>query len=67
MASCYVEVASIAGMRRESSVEVWARCKGNGTDLKEISSLAKQRTFVQNFDNERTSDVPKGVDDEEDI
>lgn len=40
---------------------------GDGTELKEIPPLAKRRAFAQSLDPERTSDVLKKIDEEEDI
>lgn len=34
--------------------------------MKGIPSLAEQRVFVRSLDNERTSDVPKRIENEED-
>lgn len=52
-------------MSQELSEEVWAHYKTNGTDLTKIPSLVEQRTFMQNLNTARSSNVPKGIDDKE--
>lgn len=59
----YVEKIRDGGMSREFAKVVRARHKADDTELKDISFLAKQRAFVRNMRNERTSDVPEGMVD----
>lgn len=59
----YVEEFRSVCMNREFVQAVCARYNADGTDLKEILSLAEERAFVRNLDFERTSDVPKEIDE----
>lgn len=61
VASRYVEEFHDVGMSRVLTEAVWARYKADGTDLKYITSLVERRAFVQNMDNERTSDATEGI------
>lgn len=61
----YVQRFCDAGMSREFFEAVWALYKADGTDLREISSLAEQRVIMQTLRNKRTIDVPGKIDDAE--
>lgn len=52
-----------AGISRKFAEAVWSPYTSNGVDLHEIAFLEEQRAFVRNLDNERTSEVPIGIND----
>lgn len=62
----YMKEFSNAGMSGEIFKAVWGRYHADGIDLKGIRLLAEQQAIEQNLDNEFTSVVFKGTDDEED-
>lgn len=61
---CYVEVFRDADMSCELFEEVCVRHRAIDTNLRDILLLVEQRTGGQNLENERTSSVSEGMDDE---
>lgn len=64
-APCYVGKFHAARMSRGFAKVVWARYKADGTDLCEVTSLTKQRTFVRSRETEPASKVPEKTCDDE--
>lgn len=62
----YVIEFCYASMSCQLVKAVWSRYKADGIYLKEIFTLDGQRAFVQHTGTERTSNVPEGMDGEED-
>lgn len=62
----YVDEFCDADMTQEFAKAVWARYKADGTDLREIPSLAEPHAFVRNLNNELADSVLGEMNDEED-
>lgn len=59
----YVEEFCDAGMSREYAEAGWAHYRADGTDMRDIKSMAEQRAFARNLDTEPASNVPEGLDE----
>lgn len=62
----YIEEFRDDGMSREIVGAVWACYKVDGTDLKVVPLLVKQRVFRQKLESDLISDVPDRLDNVED-
>lgn len=62
---CYVKEFCDACMSSEFAQLVMACYSADGIDSETILSLEEQCLFARNLDNDRTSNVPKSIDDGE--
>lgn len=66
VASCCAAKFRDAGMGREFAEAAWSHYKVDGTDLREIPSLAEQRAYVRSLDTKPAGNVPEEMIDVED-